>query len=105
MHTLPDNATLKQLQEHVADWENARNFAAETAMQKCLRLGEEVGELFKAVRQRSGMKVDSTSPPTELGDELADVLIFVVAIANRFQIDLEVAFRAKEAKNNSRMWK
>jgi NTP pyrophosphatase (non-canonical NTP hydrolase) len=36
---------------------------------------------------------------------LADCLIYLCAIANRYGIDLEAAFRAKEAKNRERTWK
>ena len=42
---------------------------------KCLMLGEEVGELFKAVRKHAQIKVD-----------------------------LERAFREKEARNKVRVW-
>jgi NTP pyrophosphatase (non-canonical NTP hydrolase) len=85
--------------------ERERGFDGETALQKCLLLGEEVGELFKAVRERTGIAVDANAPPTSIANELADVLNFLIAIANRFQIDLEEAYRAKEAANSLRRWK
>jgi NTP pyrophosphatase (non-canonical NTP hydrolase) len=40
----------------------------------------------------------------DVADELADCLIYVCAIANRYRVDLEAAFRAKEAKNSEREW-
>jgi len=68
-------------------------------------LGEEVGELFKAVRKSEGLAVDANSNFTEIGDELSDIFIYLCAIANRKGIDLEKAFREKEEKNKKRIWK
>jgi NTP pyrophosphatase (non-canonical NTP hydrolase) len=68
-------------------------------------LGEEVGELFKAVRKSEGLAVDENSSFTEIGDELTDILIYLCAVANRKGIDLEKAFREKEEKNKKRTWK
>ena len=93
MTALPPNATIQQIQTYVALTERNRGFNEETALQKCLLLGEEMGELFKAIRAHSNIKVDATSEVGSIGDELADILNFVVAIANRFNIDLESAFR------------
>lgn len=99
------HATLSDLQAYVASAEQDRGFADETAVQKCLLLGEEVGELFKAVRKRTGMMVDELNSSThEVGSELADVLNYVIAIANRFDIDLEQAYIDKETINATRYW-
>ncbi len=67
-------------------------------------LGEEVGELFKAVRKERKMSVDAKSKIGSCGEELADVFIFLCAIANRLEIDLETAFREKEERNKTRVW-
>lgn len=99
------NLSLAQLQKYVAQTERARGFDAESAIQKCLMLGEEVGELFKAVRVSAGLKTDPASEVKQVADELADVLNFVLAIANRFDIDLAVAFASKEKVNEGRRWK
>jgi NTP pyrophosphatase (non-canonical NTP hydrolase) len=68
-------------------------------------LGEEVGELFKAVRKAEKIKLDHNSKITSVSEELADVLIFLCSIANKFEIDLEKAFREKEEINKTRSWK
>lgn len=94
---------LADLQRYVADLEHERGFSEQGLIEKCLLLGEEIGELFKAERTSEGLKVDM--PGGEIGEELADVLIYLCAIANRMDIDLEAAFRAKEAKNHHRIWK
>jgi NTP pyrophosphatase (non-canonical NTP hydrolase) len=105
MPELTDNPTLKNLQKYVAELETERGFAQQTTIDKCLLLGEEVGELFKAVRKSEGLAIDSNSNFTEIGDELTDILIYLCAIANRKGIDLESAFRDKEEKNKKRIWK
>lgn len=105
MPSLASNASLRDLQNYVADAERKRGFLEQTTLQKCLLLGEEVGELFKAVRKCSGLGVDPNSSAHHVGEELADVLNFVLAIANRLEIDLATAFLEKEQKNEERIWR
>ncbi len=105
MPTLKNNPTLENFQQYVSELETERGFASQTVIDKCLLLGEEVGELFKAVRKTEGLLIDSNSSFSEIGDELTDIFIYLCAIANRKGIDLETAFRAKEEKNKTRTWK
>ena len=70
----------------------------------CLMMGEEVGELFKAIRKNENHQIDHNSKVGSIEEELADVFIFVCAIANKYDIDLEKAFRAKERINAERSW-
>lgn len=105
MPELTEIPTLTNFQNYVAELETERGFAHQTIIDKCLLLGEEVGELFKAVRKSEGLAVDSNSSFTEIGDELTDIFIYLCAIANRKEIDLESAFREKEEKNKQRVWK
>lgn len=105
MPVLKNNPELMDYQNYVAELENERGFARQTTIDKCLLLGEEVGELFKAIRKSEGLSVDSHSKFTDVGDELADIFIYLCALANRKNIDLEAAFRAKEEKNKKRTWK
>jgi len=104
MPELRSNPTLADFQRYVTQLEQERGFAEQTLLDKCLLLGEEVGELFKAVRKSEGLLIDKTSSVGEIGDELADILIYLCAIANRTGIDLETAFRDKEARNHTRTW-
>ena len=94
--------TLFEFQKYVAELEIERGFSDQSTIEKCLLLGEEVGELFKAVRTSAGLKVDV--PGGEIAMELADILIYVCAIANRCDVDLEASFRAKEEINKTRTW-
>ena len=68
-------------------------------------LGEEVGELYKAVRKSEKISVDPNSKIGSVSEELVDIFIYLCAIANRFNIDLEEAFRKKEEINKKRVWK
>lgn len=104
MPSLTNNPLLKEFQRYVAELEIERSFASQTTIDKCLLLGAEVGELFKAVRKSEGLAVDENSNFTEIGDELTDIFIYLCAIANRKGIDLERAFRDKEEKNKKRTW-
>ena len=104
MPTLNEHPTLADFQAYVAKLETERGFADQSVRDKCLLLGEEIGELFKAVRKAEGLKVDVSSQFGTVSEELADIFIYVCAIANRYGIDLEVAFREKEAINHQRSW-
>jgi len=104
MPTLNTNPTLKDIQEYVIQLEEERGFTEQSVLQKCLMLGEEVGELFKAIRKQQNIKIDNNSKFGTIDEELADILIFVCSIANRYEIDLEKAFRDKEEINKTRVW-
>lgn len=105
MLKLANKPNLKDFQKYVAELEIERGFDNQTILDKCLLMGEEVGELFKAVRKTEGLSIDSNSTFIEIDDELIDIFIYICAIANRKNIDLERAFRAKKEKNKKRVWK
>ena len=101
---LKESPTLEDFQNYVQALENERGFSHQTVLTKCLLLGEEVGELFKAIRKVEGIKIDQNSNFGTIAEELADILIYLCAIANRYDIDLEAAFRDKEKTNMNRNW-
>lgn len=106
MPSLSQKPTLNDFQEYVRELELERGFAQQSALQKCLLLGEEIGELFKAARKHDAtLRLDSNSMIGTVKEELADILIYLCAIANLYQINLEQAFREKEEKNKTRAWK
>lgn len=105
MPTLKEFPNLATIQQYVLDLEHERGFSNENVFQKCLLLGEEVGELFKAIRKHQGMVTDDKSTYTSVSEELADVLIILCSVANRLNVDLENAFRSKEETNSNRVWK
>lgn len=105
MLTLKKSPTLADFQEYVQRLEEERGFVDVSLVQNCLLLGEEVGELFKAIRKIDNMRTDPNSKIGTVTEEVADVLIFLCSIANRLDIDIEQAFRDKEEINKKRTWK
>ncbi|MFA6417010.1 MAG: MazG nucleotide pyrophosphohydrolase domain-containing protein [Patescibacteria group bacterium] len=105
MPILKEKPTLLDIQKYVKEIETERGFTDVSIIQNCLLLGEEVGELFKAVRKTEKMKTDLNSNFTSVEEELADIIIFISSIANQYNIDLETAFRNKEEINKKREWK
>lgn len=105
MPTLGNKPTLKEVQEYVQELEKERGFSETSVIQNCLQLGEEIGELFKAVRKSEKLKIDQNSVFTSVEEELADIIIYLCSVANRYNIDLEMAFRNKEEVNKKREWK
>ena len=95
---------LSHFQNYVKEMEIERGFEHQTVLQKCLMLGEEIGELFKAIRKKEDIKIDFNSKIGSVDEELADIFIYLCAIANRYDIDLEKAFRNKEEINKERVW-
>jgi NTP pyrophosphatase (non-canonical NTP hydrolase) len=65
---------------------------------------EECGEMPKAARKLENMHTDKNSKEHDLGLEIADVFIYLLDICNRYNIDLEKAFRDKEKINKQRTW-
>jgi NTP pyrophosphatase (non-canonical NTP hydrolase) len=101
---LKSTPTLSDFQEYVKNLETLRGFGNQNALEKCLLLGEEVGELFKAVRRTAKLNTDINSDIGSISEEIADILIYLCSIANRFEIDIELAFREKEEINKKRTW-
>lgn len=57
------------------------------------------------MRKAAGLYAERAKPrDMSLEEEFADVLSYLLDLANCFQVDLEQAFRAKERVNESRTW-
>lgn len=104
MKSIKNNFSLNDLQEYVKEMIVERGFQDETIPEIFMLLTEEIGELAKAARKANGMRCDSNSKVKELSHEFADVLNYLAILANKFDIDLEKAFRKKEEINNKRIW-
>jgi NTP pyrophosphatase (non-canonical NTP hydrolase) len=104
--TIPKRADLLTLQSYIRKMVHLRGFEKETLRDVVLLLMEEIGELAKAVRKRTGLKVAVTDGDAHksVGVELADCLIYLLDIANLADIDLDAALRAKEAANSRKIW-
>ncbi len=104
MPELNSNPRLKDFQKYVSELEIERGFYHQNAIEKALLLGEEVGELFKAIRKAQNLGIDSKSQVCNISEELADVFIYICSIANRYGVDLEKALIEKEDVNKKRVW-
>lgn len=51
------------------------------------------------------MRIGTTSVTGTVDEELADVLIYLCAIANRLGINIDEALRKKEELNETRIWR
>ena len=105
MAELKTEPTLKELQSYLAEVCEERGWTKDSPAEKFVLFIEEVGELAKAMRKAAGLYEERAKPrDISLEEEFADVLSYLLDLANCFQIDLEQAFRAKERINQSRVW-
>jgi NTP pyrophosphatase (non-canonical NTP hydrolase) len=105
MEPLVPGASLREIQEYVAKLEVERGFTKRSMGAQALKLVEEVGEVCRAVDALEGQPQDPQGRANDLGEEAADVLIMLMSVINRAGIDLEQAFRRKEERNESRVWR
>ena len=97
--------TLSNLQRYFRLAAEPRGFGHETAHDLVLLLVEEVGELARAVRRRSGIPHrGGQSRRDRVEFELADCLIYVLSLANALDIDIASALGEKEKLNARRIW-
>jgi len=105
MAQLPARPTLQDLQTYLAAVCQERGWTKDTWSEKFVLFSEEVGELAKAMRKRAGLYDEQAKKSTaNLEEEFADVLSYLLDLANAFNVDLEQAFRAKERVNETRTW-
>ncbi len=105
MAHLKDDPTLNDLQRYLALVCHERGWTKDSPSEKFVLFIEEVGELAKAMRKAAGLYEERTKQrDMSLEEEFADVLSYLLDLANCFQVDLEKAFRAKEQINQSRKW-
>jgi len=105
MAHLPEHPTLKDLQKYMNEVCKERGWTKDTYAEKFLLFSEEVGELAKAMRKATGLYQEKAKQKQiELAEEFADVLSYLLDLANYFSVDLEQAFREKEQINQNRIW-
>jgi NTP pyrophosphatase (non-canonical NTP hydrolase) len=101
---IPDKPDLPALQKYITQVVHARGFQDESVRDVVLLFVEEVGELAKAVRTMSGLKVSGSQSHKAISDELADCLIYLLDLANLSGVNLETALRDKEEANSKKTW-
>lgn len=111
MIELPPGAAMRAYQDYVYALEEQHGWLDVDLVHNCFLMGEEVGELFKAVRKVEKLYNQADAAPAskadltaDVGEEIVDVMNYLIAIANRLDIDLEAAFRAKNLRNQTRTW-
>lgn len=92
-------AALQQYYERAA---SRRGWSDESARDTLLLLTEEVGELARAIRTSMGLARHASDGSAAIGEELADVQLYVVHLANVLGIDLANAVTVKERENERR---
>jgi NTP pyrophosphatase (non-canonical NTP hydrolase) len=106
MATLKPSPTLPDYQAYLKAVCEERGWTGNTDLELYLLFAEEVGELAKAIRRHRKLYVEPSKAykAGNLEEEFADVLSYLLDLANHFGIDLEQAFRDKEAVNAQRVW-
>ncbi|MBF2052284.1 MAG: hypothetical protein IGS03_02325 [Candidatus Sericytochromatia bacterium] len=115
MIALPEGAALADYQRYIHELEALHGWLDNDLVHNCFLMGEEMGELFKAVRRQlryydenaastAQDDAESAARKAHVAEELVDVLNYLLAIANRLEIDMEAAFKAKNALNQQRSW-
>jgi NTP pyrophosphatase (non-canonical NTP hydrolase) len=107
MVELKEKPTLGDLQKYTQKVCEENGWDKASHLQTWLLFTEEVGELAKAIRNRDKLYQEKPTKGVQanLEEEFADVLSYVFHLANDCNVDLEKAFRAKEAVNAARTWK
>lgn len=107
MIQLKQQPTLADLQRYTQKVCEANGWDKSTPLETWLLFTEEVGELAKAIRDTNQLYQESNKDNIRqnLEGEFADVLSYLLHLANLFNVDLEQAFRDKEAINAQRVWK
>lgn len=90
------------LQRYYKRIASRRGWSDESAKDTMLLLTEEIGELARAIRKSEGLKRAGGYADVSLLDELADVQLYLVHLANGLGVELEEAVTQKEKKNQQR---
>ncbi len=88
---IANQVTLQSLQKYI----KAKDYRPNAKLEYLQKLVEEVGELARAMRHEIRY-VQTRQIKGTLEEELYDVLYYVVAIANLYDVDLETAMRLKD---------
>ncbi|MBI3961120.1 MAG: nucleotide pyrophosphohydrolase [Deinococcus sp.] len=97
--------TLRQAQQTVDQWVQARGGGYWSVLSNVARLAEEVGEVARVANHLFGEKPKKPEePPQDLGMELCDVLYTLICLANSQGIDLQDSFERTLEKYRQRDW-
>ena len=99
----PDSPTLAAVQSTVDEWNTTIGVRYFSELTNMAILTEEVGELARIMARRYGDQSEKPSDANrDLGDEMADVLWVLAALANQTGVDLSEAFQRNLDKKTTR---
>jgi len=105
LEELDEKSSLGDIQRYMNEAIEARGFSNETSKDILLFLTEELGELAKAIRKETKMKMDvNKNDGFDVKGEIADIFSYILAMCRTHEIDLLQAFKEKEKENNKRTW-
>ena len=94
---------LKEAQARVDEWIGQFEEGYWPPLANLARLVEEVGELARIINHKHGTKPKKPDEPhQELGEEIADVLFVLIALANEQGIDLDTELQGVLEKYRAR---
>ena len=95
--------TIQQAQQRVDDWIKTVGVRYFSELTNLAQLMEEVGEVSRIMSRTYGEQSQKPGDePSELSDELADVLFVLICIANQTGVDLTEALEKNLAKKSQR---
>ena len=98
-----NDLTLREAQNEVHRWIQTVGVRYFNELTNLAILTEEVGELARILARRYGEQSETPSDAgRDLGDEMADVLWVLMALANQTGVDLTAALEANVAKKTHR---
>ena len=93
--------TLGDIQTYAA----ATGHANDGLFRLCLHVGEQAGDINRAIRKLHGHPTDPHGRHVTPSQKCLDLITALAAIAHYLDVSLEDAFRAKELINNTRVWR
>ncbi|MDA8695626.1 nucleotide pyrophosphohydrolase [bacterium] len=98
-----DSPSLAEVQSTIDEWITTIGVRYFSELTNMAILTEEVGELARIMARRYGDQSEKPSDATlDLGDEMADVLWVLAALANQTGVDLSAAFQRNLEKKTTR---
>ena len=98
-----DSPSLAQVQSTVDEWITTIGVRYFSELTNMTILTEEVGELARIMARRYGDQSEKPSDANrDLGDEMADVLWVLAALANQTGVNLSEAFERNHEKKTQR---
>ena len=88
--------TIKYLQEYI----KAKDFNPDLKEHYFLKLSEEIGELARAMRK--DLRMTDSQVKGTIEEEMWDVIYYILALANIYDINLEEIIPLKEKLNNEK---